>query len=178
MKNTLHSFPKWFLLGVVFLMSFDARKGENQTIHHPYHVAVFEVNYNAKDTSLEVTCKLISEDLESILRTKSGGAIDLASVPDQEKNRKLINDYISKNLSIRLEGVPVKLEILGFEKEKASVYAYFEAKNLTQPKKIGIKNTVLYDLTKDQAQIVHVVVAGKRQSKKLNYPDNSLEFDF
>ena len=90
----------------------------------------------------------------------------------------MINTYLQQNISIKLDGIPVTLTMVGFEKEKESVYAYFEMKNLSTPKKIEIKNTVLYDLTKDQSQIVHAVVAGKRQSKKLSYPNSSLSFDF
>ena len=121
---------------------------------------------------------MISEDLESILRNKNGGAVDLASVPDKAKNEGMINTYLQQNISIKLDGMPMKLSMVGFEKEKESVYAYFEVKNLSTPKKIEIKNTVLYDLTKDQSQIVHVVIAGKRQSKKLSYPNSSLVFNY
>ena len=181
MKNTTLALNKWFLLGLFFLMSFTTKQTENKLSvrsYHPFHVSVFEVNYNGKDSALQVTCKLISEDLESILRTKNGGTVDLATLPDKAKNEQMINAYFQQNLSIKLDGAPVALKLVGFEKEKESVYAYFEAKNLSSPKKIEIKNTVLYDLTKDQAQIVHMVVAGKRQSKKLNYPNSSLSFDY
>ena len=171
---------KWFLLGLFFLMSFTTKVTDKSPVlsNHPFHVSVFEVNYNGKYSALQVTCKLISEDLESIIRTKNGGTVDLASVPDKAKNEQMINAYFQQNLAIKLDGAQVALKLVGFEKEKESVYAYFEAKNLSSPKKIEIKNTVLYDLTKDQAQIVHVVIAGKRQSQKLNYPNSSLSFDY
>jgi hypothetical protein len=145
---------------------------------HPFHMSVFEINHNGKTSAIEITCKIISEDMESILRTKNGIAVDLAAVKDQEKNEKMINTYLQQNFSLKLDGNAVEMKMVGFEKEKESVYVYFEIANVKAVKKIELMNKVLYDLSDDQANIVHAVVGGKRQSKKLAYPAESLEFVF
>lgn len=36
-------------------------------IKHPLHVSTTEVNFNAKDKTLEVSCKIFSDDFEAIL---------------------------------------------------------------------------------------------------------------
>jgi hypothetical protein len=182
MKNILKSIglSSLVVLAVLFLCSFvpQTKNIEQTNSLHPFHMSVFEINHNEKTKAIEITCKIISEDLESILRTKNGVAVDLAAVKDQEKNEKMINTYIQANLSLKLDGNPAVMKMVGYEKEKESVYAYFEIANVPSVKKIEVKNAVLFDLSTDQANIVHVVVGGKRQSKKLNYPEQGLTFDF
>lgn len=172
---------KWFLMGIFFLMSFSTKEAFRNNTNlsaHPFHMSVFEISHNAKNKSIEITCKLISEDLESILRTKNGIAIDLTAEADKEKNEKMINSYLQENFSLKADGTPLVLKLIGYEKEKESVYAYFEVAAIDSLKALEVRNSVFYDLSKDQAHIVHAIVGGKRQSKKLNHPETALEFQF
>lgn len=34
---------------------------------HPFHVSTTEINHNAKDKSLEITCRIFTDDFEAIL---------------------------------------------------------------------------------------------------------------
>jgi hypothetical protein len=67
---------------------------------------------------------------------------------------------------------------VGFEKEKESVYCYLEVANVPSLKKISISNSILYDFKKEQINIIHVMVDGKRQSVKIDYPQNLANFSF
>ena len=57
---------KWFLTSLVSLF-------------HPFFVSVTEMNHNAKDKTLEISCKLFADDfekgLEQVYKTPSTSAI-------------------------------------------------------------------------------------------------------
>jgi len=46
---------------------------------HPLYISVTEVNHNAKDKILEVSCKLFTNDFEAALEKMSGAHVDLGS---------------------------------------------------------------------------------------------------
>ena len=69
-------------------------------------------------------------------------------------------------------------EKFGFEKEKESAYCYFQVENVSSLKKLDANDSILHDFTSDQINIIHVMVNGKRQSTKLDYPATNASFSF
>jgi hypothetical protein len=67
---------------------------------------------------------------------------------------------------------------VGYETDKESVYCYFEITNLASVKQLDAVNSLLHDFKKEQINIMHVTVGGKRQSTKLDYPDTKANFRF
>jgi len=45
-------------------------------------------------------------------------------------------------------------------------------------KQINITSSLMHDIFDDQSEIIHVVVNGKRQSTKLDYPASKANFSF
>ncbi len=72
----------------------------------------------------------------------------------------------------------VSINYLGFEEEVESVNIYLESEPIKTPKKVETAVSMLYNLFDDQINIVHIIVNGKRQSHKLNYPDRYLYKNF
>ena len=145
---------------------------------HPIHLSVTEVNHNAAEKTLEISCKIFTDDFEQILSRNYNTKVDLTNPPDRAAMAKLINDYIQKRLTIQADGKTVKYEALGFEKDQDVVYAYFEAAAETTPKTLVFTNTLLYDLFDDQISLLHITVGGKRKSYKLDYPAKQASFTF
>ena len=56
-------FYKWLCLAAVAIMLVSFR----HTSPHPVHVSVIEVEHNAAEKSLEVTCKIFTDDFEKVL---------------------------------------------------------------------------------------------------------------
>ncbi len=50
---------------------------------HPFYVSVTEINHNAKEQTLEISCKMFAEDLEEILKKNYKTAIDLSAEKPQ-----------------------------------------------------------------------------------------------
>ena len=156
---------KWFAISLFSLL-------------HPFYVSVTEINHNAKDKTLEITCKVFADDMENILKQNYKQPVDFTDAKQQEKIDKLMFDYFSTHLVLAPNGKAVKLQYIGFERDSESVYCYLEAQGITSLKKLNISNSILHDLTSDQINIMHVMVDGKRQSYKLDFPKKETSFNF
>lgn len=172
---------KWFLVfGLwfnaphvyqnVFLTSVEA--------YHPFYVSVTEINHNNQDKTLEISCKIFLDDMEGVLKQNYKTNVDLTDEKKQAEHNKFISDYISKHLAITTDGKGSKLNFIGFEKDKESVWCYFEAANIPSLKKLDITNSILQDYTDKQINIMHITVNGNRKSYKLDYPNKQASFSF
>lgn len=168
------SFFKWSmcLLLCVLLLSASPKNP------HPVHISVVEINHNPIDKTLEISCKLFTDDLEGVLRQNYNTKVDLINPPDQNAMDSLVKKYILSHFSIRVDNRPLQFTYLGFERDHESVYAYIQAESVPVLQKISIINNLMYDFFTDQINIMHVSVGGKRISKKLDYPDTEIGFSF
>jgi hypothetical protein len=164
---------QWLLMLTAF---GTAKEGEMQAginAPHPFYVSVAEINQNVAEKSLEISCKFFMDDFEHVLEKSNKVQLDITASKD-----KYIPLYISNHFSLTADGKPLKLNFVGYEKEKESVYCYFEVTGLSAVKQLDITNKLLYDLTPEQINIMHVTIGGKRQSAKLNHPEVKTAFQF
>jgi hypothetical protein len=148
------------------------------TLSHPFYVSVTEINHNAKDKSLEITCKMFTDDLEQILKKNYKVSVDLGNQKQQAQNDKIVSDYIKRHLVISADGKAVALSYVGYEKDVASVFCYLEVTNISGIKKLDALNSILQDFNEKQINIMHVMVGGNRKSTKLDYPQKTASFVF
>jgi len=161
----------WFAPGLMNTTSPKAAK-------HPFYIAVTEINLNTSDKTLEVSCKMFADDLEQIIEKHNHTQLDISADKDKSKFDSYIPAYVKSHLNLSVDGKAIDLSYIGFEKEKESAYSYFQAENISSVKKIDISNSILHDFTSDQINIIHVIVNGKRQSTKLDYPNTAASFSF
>jgi hypothetical protein len=121
---------------------------------------------------------MFAEDIEDVLKQNYKTAVDLGNDKLQPQNNNLLNDYMLKHLSFNINSKIVNFKFVGFEKEKESVYCYLELLNVPSVKKISVTNSILYDFKREQINILHVLVKGKRESTKIDYPQNQANFNF
>lgn len=167
---------KWVLL----LASFaTVKEGEGpDNAFHPFYVSVTEINQNVAEKSLEISCKFFADDFEQVIEKAANAQLDITTAKDKASFDKYIPAYIVKHFSLAADGKAVQLKYVGYEKEKESVYCYFEVTALPTVKRLDLTNNFLYELTQDQINIMHVTINGKRQSTKLNYPDTKTSLQF
>ena len=146
--------------------------------HHPYYISVVEINHNPTDKTLEISCKIFTNDFETTLEKNYKTKVDLVNPPDKSAMDKLVNDYIKKHLSMKADGKAVSFSYVGFEKEEEAVYSYFQVDNIPSVKKIDVTNSILHDFSDQQINIIHCTVGGKRQSDKLDYPKTEASFSW
>lgn len=145
---------------------------------HPFHVSVTEMNHNAKEQTIEISCKLFVDDFEKGLMEYGKTKVDLQSDVLHEKMNQLINAYLKKNLRLKIDGKDMDQQYLGFEVEKESVFCYFQVDKIKSIKKMEINSTILYKEFDDQSNIFHVTINGKRQSSKIELPDSVLTLSY
>jgi hypothetical protein len=179
-------FNKWLLILFVPVGLYMTEKtNENKPLFdagsknlHPLHVSVTEINHNSTDKTLEISCKLFTDDFEKVLAQNYKTKVDLINPPDRPAMEKLVNDFIHLHLTIKVDGKLVELSYLGYEKDKEAIYSYFQVDNIASVKKIEVDNNILHELFADQINLMHVTVGGKRKSMKLDHPETKAEFSF
>ena len=152
-------------------------EGQGFRALHPIHISVVEINHNAIDKTLEISCRIFTDDFERVLAQNYKARVDLIN-PDRKAMDKLISDYMKAHLSIRTDGKPVIFSYLGFEREDEVVNTYLQVDNITTLNKIELVDKLMHDLFTDQTNLIHITSGGKRKSTKLDYPEKEAVFSF
>ena len=146
--------------------------------HHPIFVSVTEIAHNAKENTLEISCKIFTDDFETTLRKKYKTKVDLLDATFKNVMNPMVNDYIQKHLSITSNGTKSILQFVGFEQQEEGIITYYEVKNVNKVDKLEVINDILYETKPQQMGIIHVTAKGIRKSSRLNNPDSKAEFIF
>lgn len=169
---------KWLLFSLfsaVLVLNSGFREKEGL---HPFHVSVIEINHNAADKTLEISCKIFTDDFEKTLAKNYNTKVDLINPPDKNAMDTLVKKYLYSHLSIKANGKPVTLNYIGFENDKEAAYGYIEVSNVPSVSKIDIGTNIMYDMFDDQVNIMHVIVNDERKSTKLNFPATEATLSF
>ena len=145
---------------------------------HPIFVSVTEIEHNAVNKTLEISCKVFVDDFEKSLRKKYSTKIDLQDAKLKTEMSRLVKDYIQKHLSISMDGKKASLQFLGFELQEEGVICYFEAKNIAKVESVELINNILYEDNPQQMGIIHIMVNGVRKSSRLDNPNEKVSFSF
>jgi len=102
MNKFLH---KWFLGAIVCLLFTGAAR-------HPIYVSVMQIDHNAKEQTLEISCKLFTDDFERTLRLDYKTHVDLINPGNRAAMDKLVSDYIKKHFALTVNDKPVVLQMI------------------------------------------------------------------
>ena len=160
------------------LISFSLFSVTKTETKHPIFMSVTEIEHNAKEKSLEISCKIFTDDFEKTLRATYKTKIDLLNEKQKAAMGKYVNDYIQKHLKLIVDSKAVVLKYIGYERNEDGINTYLEVQNIAAIKKIEITNNILYDYKPAQISLIHTTVAGKRQSTKLTNPEAKAVFNF
>jgi len=148
------------------------------TKHHPIFVSVTEIEHNAANKTLEISCKIFTDDFEQTLRQQNKGKVDLLDPAYKQAMNVLVNNYIQKHLQLAVDDKNVSLQFLGFEQQEEGIISYYQVNNIATVKKLIVIDNILYETKPQQMQIIHVIVNGNRKSTRLNNPDEMASFQF
>lgn len=173
-----------FLFKWLFIFSFAGfqyagnRSAKEQITNHPIYVSVTQVEHNAKDKILEISCKIFTDDFEHELRRTFKGTVDLLQPKDKNAMNKLVSDYVQKHFILNVNGKNAVLQFVGYEQDEEGIMSYYQVNDVPVVKKINVVDNILFDYKEQQINIVHVIVNGKRQSTKLVNPNAAYSFSF
>jgi hypothetical protein len=145
---------------------------------HPLYISVVEIEQNQKEQSLEISCRIFTNDFETTLKKQHSDKIDLLNPLMKEKMNPLVRDYVLQHLQIQVNGKSASMEYIGYEQADESVAIYFQVNKINAASKISVKDNILYEYKTEQMSMIHVTVNHTRKSTKLNNPDNHAEFVF
>ena len=147
-------------------------------IKHPLHVSTTEVNFNAKDKTLEISCRIFSDDFESILSKLYKQKTDLSNANMKVAMDELVKKYLLSHLQIKANGKAATMNYIGFEIDHEATNIYLEIEKIPSVKSVEVNDTILYDLFDDQMSIVHIVKGTTRKSTKILYPEKKFAANF
>jgi hypothetical protein len=153
------------------------RTSENAE-RHPLHLSSTELNYNPKTNSVEISCRIFTDDFEDLLGKKYKVKPDLSLAARHKEMDLLVNKYMASHLQLAANGKSLHLNYLGYENDKEAIVVYLESVKVIGLHKMETTSTILYDLFDDQINIFHVTFNGSRKSSKLTYPENKLLSSF
>ena len=136
---------------------------------HPFFVSVTEVEYSSKTKELGMVIKVFPDDLEETLRKFTGKKYDVIQGQKKEIN-PVIDQYIQKHISIKLNGTLKTYRFLGYEIDKESVLVYFSISNQPGISVVEINSNLMYEYRPEQTNIVHIKLDNKRESFRLTTP--------
>ena len=170
------SFKKFLLfIATTFLVvALSSFKSYSYSDVHPYHVGSVEFNYNSNSQTFEITGKFFLDDLENGLKEKYGKAVHFNDRKYQSEINDLLKQYCVDYLKLKVDNQFLKINYVGFEEDSEAVNVFLESEIVNKPKKVEVAVSFLYNLFDDQMNIIHLIVNGKRQSEKLNYPNRYL----
>ena len=164
LKNKKHSLSRLTLLfTILFIFSGAA--------YHPIYVSVTEIEHNAKENTLEISCKIFTGDFEAVLRKNSQLKIDLLAPKDKKAMEVLVSNYIQQHLKIMVNQKPVMLSFIGYEQNEEAIQSYFQVDDVMYIQSMEVQDNILYEYKSEQISIIHVIIDGKRKSTKLNNPE-------
>jgi hypothetical protein len=158
----------YFILGL--MPSGKINSPENLNARHPLHLSSMELNYTTKGGTIEISCRLFTDDLETALNKQFKVPTDLSAPAKHKAMDELLKKYVAMHVQMKGNGKVLGLKYLGFEKDREAVIVYVESAPVATLKKLEINNSLMYDLFDDQTNIMHVIYNGERKSSKLDYP--------
>jgi hypothetical protein len=163
------------MLGVI---NPPATKNAANSFKHPLHLSSTELNYNAKTATVEVSCRIFTDDFEDLLGKKYKVKPDLSAPAKHKEMDALVEKYMASHMQLNTGGKILPLTYIGYENDKEAVVIYMESAAAKNLKTVEVSCTVLYDSFDDQTNIFHVTYNGNRKSSKLTYPDKKFVSTF
>jgi hypothetical protein len=143
---------------------------------HPYYVSVADLKHNAAEKKIEGSIKLFVHDFEQELRRLGHKKIDLINVKDTGATEQIVSNYMVEHFRLSVNGESKQLTLIGTEQEAEHFWAHVSFAGCEKPRTVRIQNTILYDLLKEQVNIIHLESGGKTQSIKLSNPERLVTF--
>lgn len=149
---------------------------------HPYFVGVTEVEIKPNTKSVEVACKLFTDDIQSAVLHSTGKRFN--AFQNDSQQLKILATYFLSHLKIfandqHSKYFVIPLNLIGFEIQGESVWMYAEGQSeiLKDTKKVKVFNSMIYKEHPEQIHIVHFKQGTLKKSGQLRNPESQIEFE-
>ena len=130
---------------------------------HKFYVSTTLIRFVPEENSLQITAQVFADDFEFTLQKLSPG---IRLNPDSKVKLadSLTKKYFQRNLVFSSEGRNLPFDYLGKIYRNDLLVAYLEIILDSTVQNFDVKNTLLFDFTDDQKNILHFRNKGKRRS--------------
>lgn len=143
---------------------------------HPYYMSVTEIEHKAAEKELQISARIFIDDLEDAMELELKQPLSLYNEKYKKLNEGYIAAYLQKHLKLTIDNKPFAYTMIGFEIQEGALWAYCAVKNISKVKTAVVFNDVLFNLRKDQINIIHFTNKGERKSYRLTHPETQTIF--
>lgn len=146
---------------------------------HKFYVSTTKVEYKEEKKSLQIITKLFIDDIEDVLQERYSPSIRLATKKETKAAEDFLKKYVLQKFKVEIDGKEIPLTYIGREYEIDVVKIYLEASKVSNIETIEIENKILFEISPDQQNIVHVKRGDTKKSFILDKdnPNGMLNFD-
>ncbi|MCC6753300.1 MAG: hypothetical protein IT266_04865 [Saprospiraceae bacterium] len=137
------------------------------TAPHPFYVGVTELRHQPSQGVLEISIRLFTDDLEKALARHSGSPVNLTSGPLLDASEEMLDTYLSEGFAVYANASHLQSRFLGYEQVEDAIWSHLECPLPELPDSLRIENRLLCELLSEQTHIVHLNIASRRYSRKL-----------
>jgi len=130
---------------------------------HEFHISKCLIEYNEKESALQLTVHIFIDDLEEALRQQGADKLFICTEKESEKAEGYIYKYLQQKLKISLDDKAVDFSFVGKEvsEDLVAVWCYLEVENIESFKKLYVKNNTLLETFDDQKNIISIIGPNK-----------------
>lgn len=150
-----NSFSVVYLLLFFHLLNLTENHPLDALNSHPFYVSLVQINQNEKSSSLEVTFKIFTDDLELALENHSGNKFKLNDPNEDPEIGKAIFHYLKNNFQISLDNQQQELILIGMESEFDVTWIYMEVPEIKSPSIVDIAAPLLTEIYESQSNLIH-----------------------
>ncbi|NCQ11410.1 MAG: hypothetical protein GW809_04535 [Bacteroidetes bacterium] len=143
---------------------------------HPYFVSIWDIELNEKTQTVQITCKVFLDDVESGLKKRFN-----VEKWDWKKTNadSLAYIYLQESISLQLNDSVTSLHVVGKETEFDVVYFYMESEKVELPQaKIHLEIPFLVEAIEDQTNLAHLKQGSLKKSFILNSSEQTCDYEF
>ncbi|MGQ0829111.1 MAG: DUF6702 family protein [Bacteroidota bacterium] len=145
---------------------------------HKYYFSFTEIRVDTQKATLNVSCKVFTDDLEVALNNAYGKKIALADVKQNKEAQNLLNKYIEDRFKISVTGKVLELEFVGYENEADVTWFYMEVPKFAEKGAVTVQNSILFETFPEQTNVIQFYWDQVNKSHKLVNPEKEVMFEF
>jgi len=146
------------------------------SLGHPFHVSICEMNYNGESHVFEISYRVFTDDFEEALAGYANKKPDLIRELETDEAKNSIDAYLIHHFEIWVKDQKVKLNYLGSEHVDDATWNYFESEKVNIEGQVKVINNVLFEIFKDQMNLVHFEMQGKKSSFRFDRGNSEVVF--
>ena len=168
-----------FILTIsVLIFPSELHKDKKASAAHAFHTSLTEIQYNAKEKSLEVTIRMFTDDLESAL-TKLNNGQKVMIGGKNDNSDALLSKYIQQHFAVITPQKQRKpMQYLGKEPEGDATWVYVEIPDGLLLKDHTIYNNLMQELFDDQTNLVNLFYGSNKKTFLFNSKVKSAIIEF